>query len=146
MQWSSAPNGGFTGPNVKPWMSVNPDYQLVNAQDQAEDPGSLYHYWASVLKLRKQYLDIFVYGNYDLVDRDSQEIFAYTRQYEGQKALVLANWTDKELEWDAAGNGITGAMEALLNNYESAESAKKRLSAAKWNLRPYEAVVALVSA
>ncbi|PYH68892.1 alpha-glucosidase [Aspergillus vadensis CBS 113365] len=146
VQWSSAPNGGFTGPNAKPWMSVNPDYVRFNAEAQVNDPNSIYHYWAAVLGLRKKYLDIFVYGDYDLVDKDSQEIFAYSRQYENQKALVLTNWTENTLEWDATANGVKGVKDVVLNSYESAEAAKGRFSGQKWSLRPYEAVVLLVEA
>ena len=144
VQWTSAPNGGFTGPDVKPWMSVNPDYVRINAEAEVNDPNSTYHYWAAVLGLRKKYLDIFVYGNYELVDRDSQAVFAYSRQYGDQKALVLANWTENSLEWDAAANGVKGARDVLLNTYEPAESAKQRFSGSKWLLQPYEAVVLLV--
>lgn len=146
MQWSSAPNGGFTGPNAKPWMSVNPDYVRFNAEAQVNDPNSIYHYWGAILGLRKKYLDIFVYGDYDLVDKDSQEIFAYSRQYEDQKALVLTNWTENTLEWDATANGVKGVKGVVLNSYESAEAAKGRFSGHKWSLRPYEAVVLLVEA
>ncbi|RAK74040.1 glycoside hydrolase family 13 protein [Aspergillus fijiensis CBS 313.89] len=147
VQWSAGPNGGFTGPNVKPWMAVNPDSERVNAEAQVKDPQSTYHYWASVLGLRKKYLDIFVYGDYTLVDRESQAVFAYTRQYEDQKALVLANWTDQTLEWDPVANGVGAVKGVVLNTYESAESAGGRIrSGGKWSLRPYEAVVVLVQA
>ena len=127
-------------------MSVNPDYVRVNAEAQVNDPNSTYNYWATVLGLRKKYLDIFVYGDYELVDKDSQEIFAYIRQYEGQKALVLTNWTEETLEWDSTANGVQGVQAVLLNSYESAESVKERFSGQKWSLRPYEAVVLLVEA
>lgn len=144
VQWSAAPNGGFTGANVKPWMSVNPEYSQVNAEGQVKDPQSLYHYWNSVLTLRKKYLDIFVYGNYELVDRDSQEIYAYTRAYDTSKALVLANWTDHDLSWNAAAQKIDKVKEVLLDSYESASAAQGRFSGAQWTLRPYEAVVILL--
>ena len=144
MQWSSAPNGGFTGPNVKPWMSVNPDYERVNAEAQVKDPNSTYHFWASVLGLRKKYLDIFVYGNYVQVDRDSQEIFAYSRQYDEQKALIVCNWTDKALEWDAKANGVEGVKEVLLDNYEGTKEAGQRVLSDKWSLKPYESIVVLL--
>ncbi|PYH84812.1 alpha-amylase, partial [Aspergillus uvarum CBS 121591] len=147
VQWSAGPNGGFTDPNVKPWMSVNPDSERVNAEAQVKDPQSTYHYWSSVLGLRKKYLDIFVYGDYTLVDRESQEVFAYTRQYEDQKALVLANWTDQTLEWDPVANGVEAVKGVVLNTYESTELAEGRFqSGGKWSLRPYEAVVVLVQA
>lgn len=141
VQWTSAENAGFTGPGVKPWMSVNPDYIHVNAESEVKDPNSTYHYWASVLALRKKFLDIFVYGNYVLVDRPNQEVFAYSRQFNGQKALVVCNWTEKELEWDAAGNGVSGITNVLLDNYEGIQEVAPRFSGAKWSLRPYEAVV-----
>ncbi|KAL4897556.1 glycoside hydrolase superfamily [Aspergillus ambiguus] len=144
VQWTSAPHGGFTGPDVKPWMSVNPDYVRINAEAEVKDPNSTYHYWAAVLGLRKKHLDIFVYGNYELVDRESQEIFAYTRQYGDQKALVLANWTEKNLKWDPASNGIKAIQGVLLDSYDTTESVKSRFSETVWTLRPYEAVVVLL--
>lgn len=36
MQWSDAPNGGFT--TGKPWLAVNPNYPQVNAASQVDDP------------------------------------------------------------------------------------------------------------
>ncbi|CRL20727.1 Glycogen debranching enzyme GlgX [Penicillium camemberti] len=144
VQWSAAENAGFTGPGVKPWMSVNTDYVRINAEAEVKDPNSTYHYWATVLKLRKQYLDIFVYGDFTLLDKPNQEVFAYTRQYEDQKALVVCHWTEKTLEWDAASNGITSIKKVLLNTYEGVEEASQRFSGGKWTLRPYEAVVLLL--
>ncbi|OGE54293.1 hypothetical protein PENARI_c006G03743 [Penicillium arizonense] len=144
VQWSAAENAGFTGPGVKPWMSVNTDYPRVNAEAQVKDPNSTYHYWATVLKLRKEYLDVFVYGNFTLLDKPSQEFFAYTRQYNDQKILILCHWTEKTLDWDAAGNGITGVKNVLLDTYESAGAVSQRFSGGKWSLRPYEAVVLLL--
>jgi alpha-glucosidase len=147
VQWSAAPNGGFTGPNVKPWMSVNPNFARgINAEDQVNDSKSTYNFWASVLALRKRYLDLFVYGNYELVDRDSQEVFAYSRQYENQKALILANWTDRTLDWDPSANGVHGVKDVLLNTYDNMSDVKERFSASKWSLRPYEAVVLHIEA
>lgn len=125
-------------------MSVNPEYTRVNAADQVKDPNSLYHYWAAVLQLRKAYLDVFVYGNYELVDRDSQEVYAYTRAYHTSKALVLANWTDRELTWDGAAHKADQFEQVLLDSYESANAAQGRLSGGQWMLRPYEAVVILL--
>jgi alpha-glucosidase len=125
-------------------MSVNPEYTRVNAEDQVKDPQSLYHFWASVLKLRKAYLDIFVYGNYELVDRDNQELYAYTRTYGTSKALVLANWTDRELSWDAATHKVGQFKEILLDTYEASSAAQGRFLGRQWTLRPYEAAVILL--
>ncbi|KAJ5692291.1 hypothetical protein N7462_001714 [Penicillium macrosclerotiorum] len=144
VQWSDAPNAGFTGPDVKPWMSVNTDYVRINAAAEVKDPNSTYHFWASVLGLRKKYLDVFVYGDWNIVDGSSQEVFGYIRQYENQRALVLCNWTASSIEWDASINGISEVKEVLLNNYEGTSKVAQRLSGGSWPLRPYEAVVLLL--
>lgn len=144
VQWSAEPNGGFTGPNTKPWMSVNPEYPRVNAADQVKDPNSLYHHWAAVLKLRKKYLDVFVYGNYELVDRDSENVYAYTRAYGTSKASVLANWTAGDLIWDAAAHKADQFKEVLLDTYEPASAVQARFAGGQWTLRPYEAAVILL--
>jgi glycosidase len=144
VQWTDAPNGGFTSPKVRPWMSVNDDYVRVNAAAAVEDPNSTYHFWASVLNLRKKHLDLFVYGDWKIVDAPSQEVFAYTRQYEDQKALILCNWTENNATWDALSNGICAVKSVLLNNYERSAEASKRFSGGKYALRPYETFVLLV--
>lgn len=147
VQWSSEANAGFTGAGVKPWMSVNADYVKCNAADELRDPNSTFHYWASVLALRKKYLDIFVYGNYELVDPPNEEVFAYTRRYqdEDRKALILCNFTAKNVQWDAQKNGIK-VKDVLLSDYEKTESVKGRFGSGVWSLRPYESAVLLVEA
>lgn len=143
VQWSSAPNGGFTGPNVKPWMSVNPDYVTVNAKAQVNDPNSTYHYWAAVLGLRKKFLDVFVYGDWVLIDQPNEEIFAFTRQYENDKALVVCNWTENTVNWDAEKNGFGVVKAVLLDNYDTGK-AVQHFTGGQWSLQPYQAAVFLV--
>jgi glycosidase len=94
--------------------------------------------------LRKKYLDIFVYGNFCSIDRDSEEVFAYTRQYADQKAMVVCNFTDSSLLWDPVANGIDRVTDVLLNNYESTEKVFTKVAGKQWTLRPYEAYVLLV--
>jgi glycosidase len=120
-------------------MSVNPNYRHINAESQVSDPASVYTYWRSVLGLRKKYLDIFVYGDFVLVDRDNENLFAYTRQFEHQKALVVCNFTDRRVEWDSVENLVgEEGKEVLLDNYGASERFKG-------GLRPYEAVVLLLA-
>lgn len=144
MQWSPSPNAGFTAPNVKPWMSVVPDYPTINAEAELKDRNSTFHYWRTILGLRKQYLNVFVYGDYVLLDRRSNEVFAYSRQYEDQQAVVLCNWTDRPIEWDPTANGVKQVKEVLLSNYDAAGQALKRFEGRQWSLRPYEAAVMFV--
>lgn len=122
-------------------MRVNPNYTKINAEAQISDPNSPFSYWRLVLNLRKKYMDIFVYGDFALLDQYSEEVFAYTRQYEDQQALVLCNWTDKTVMWDPAANEVGKVKLVLLNSYGVSE----KYSGEKWPLRPFEATVLLVS-
>jgi glycosidase len=140
MQWSPGPNAGFTASNVKPWMSVNPNHVTINAENEVVDPNSVFSYWRTLLNLRKKEKDMFVYGNFEMVDRDNQEIFAYTRHYGKQQALVVCNWTEKAVVWEPAAHGMGKVKEVLLNSY----GVREKYIDEKWTLRPYEAVVLLI--
>jgi glycosidase len=124
-------------------MSINTEYKTVNAEAQVKDPNSTFHFWSRVLALRKKYLDIFVYGDFNMVDRPHDKIFAFTRQFGSQKALVVCNWSQDNVEWTAEGGQV---KEVLLNNYSTAEEAQGRFTGGKWSLKPYEACVLLVEA
>lgn len=100
MQWNSSPQAGFTT-GKRSWMRVNDNYETVNAADQTSDPSSVYHCWRQVLETRKALKDIFVYGDYKLIDEPNEKIFAYTRiAANGEKALVVCNFTTENVDWN----------------------------------------------
>lgn len=99
VQWSSAPHGGFCAPDVKPWMRVNDDYKTINAETQLADPESVFHFWQKCLQARKFHKDIFVYGDYQNVGADSDDVFAYLRTGASGRALVVLNFSEKEVGW-----------------------------------------------
>jgi glycosidase len=142
VQWTSGPNAGFSD-SVKPWMSVHPNYTTVNAAAQVSDPASVFHYWRTVLRVRKEFLDIFVYGDFAMLDRDSEQVWAYTRRSEEQQAaLVLCNFTGQTVEWDAAAHKVGRVQEVLLDNYGGGQ---EKYQGAAWSLQPYAAAVLLLS-
>lgn len=101
MQWDDSAHGGFTTAK-EPWMRVNDNYKTVNAASQVDDENSVYHCYRQVLKARKAHKDIFVYGDWALVDEANTAVFAYKRTGEdGKAALVACNFTDKAVEWNA---------------------------------------------
>lgn len=89
-QWNSTVHGGFT--TGEPWIQVNPNYRTVNAREQIERQDSVFRYYQSLIRLRKEY-PVIVYGSFELLYPDSAEIFAYTRALEDEKLLVLCNFT-----------------------------------------------------
>ena len=83
MQWNCGPNAGFCREDVQPWMRVNDDYRDVNAEKQlaADAPHQLstFQFWQRGLANRKEHADVFIYGDYQAVGPESEEIFAYLR-------------------------------------------------------------------
>ncbi|MDI5896740.1 glycoside hydrolase family 13 protein [Flavobacterium yafengii] len=129
-QWDATKNAGFT--TGKPWLKVNPNYNLINAEAQEKDPNSTLNYFRTLVQLRKK-KPVLVYGKYTLLDRGNPNVFAYTRELEGKKVLVLLNFSDKESSFNI---GIsTTKSKIILNNYTGTKNLKKNV------LRPYEAAL-----
>ena len=92
-QWDDTENAGFT--SGTPWIMVNPNYKEINAMEQLEREDSVFNYYKKLIRLRKEN-PVIVYGNYDLIFPESEEIFAYTRTLDREKLLVLCNYSDTE--------------------------------------------------
>jgi oligo-1,6-glucosidase len=127
-QWDNTPNAGFTTGN--PWLKVNPDYQSVNVSAQQDDPNSVLNYFRKLVQLRKKE-PVLVYGRYRLLDKGNPDVYAYTRELNGKKILVLLNFRDK-ISVASTGIDIENAR-ILANNYPDPPDGNK--------LRPYEALV-----
>ena len=93
MQWDDTRNAGFT--SAEPWISVNPDYKEINAKAETSDPDSVFHYYKKLIALRKKY-PVIVYGKYELLLEDSEQLFVYTRTYENEKLLTVCNFSNQE--------------------------------------------------
>ena len=97
VQWSSEKNAGFT--TGTPWMRVNDNYKEINVAKQIDDNTSVFGFWKKVLKLRKEHEDIFVHGDYRLVDDDSENLYTFEKESkDGKKALVILNFTETEYD------------------------------------------------
>lgn len=100
MQWDTSAHAGFS--TTKPWMRVNDNYTSINAASQVDDPNSVYHCWRQVLGTRKEYKDIFVYGDYELVDEKNDKVFAYKRTGpDGKAAVVACNFSEGSVVWES---------------------------------------------
>jgi alpha-glucosidase len=103
MQWTNAPNGGFSPPGVHTWLPVNPNYAAgVNVSDQLKDPDSLLHFYRRILAVRREN-PALVEGEYRYLgddrlqhpDRPDQDyILAFLRQSPGQTCLVVLNYSN----------------------------------------------------
>jgi glycosidase len=116
MQWNASPNAGFTSAKTTPWMSANPNYTEVNAESQINDPNSPFSYWRSMLAMRKKYMDIVVYGNFEMLDETNEKVMSYMRQSDkGERMLVLCNFSADKVEWKSE---QLIAKEVVLSSYE----------------------------
>ena len=127
-QWSNTEKAGFTTGN--PWIKINPNYTEINAETEDKNANSPLNYFRKLTKLRKENL-VLVYGKYTLLDEPNESVYAYTRELNGKKMLVLLNFTDKEA---SANTGVEmSKTKVVLGNYETVSTDGK--------LKPYEAVV-----
>lgn len=93
MHWSDEENAGFTTGN--PWLGINPNYKDINVEKALNDPTSIYHYYKKLIKIRKEN-QALIYGDFELVLKDHDHIFAYTRTLEDETFLILTNLFDQE--------------------------------------------------
>jgi oligo-1,6-glucosidase len=127
-QWDNTANAGFS--SGKPWLKVNPNYTDVNVAAEEAKPDSPLNYFRKLTKLRKENL-VLVYGKYTLLDADNESVYAYTRELNGKKLLILLNFKEKEA---TANTGLDlSKAKVILGNYAAPSTDGK--------LKPYEAVV-----
>lgn len=130
MQWDDSAQAGFT--TGTPWIAVNPNYTEINARAETADVNSVFHYYKKLITLRKEN-PVVVYGRYEALMEDSEELFVYTRELDDEKLLVVCNFCDH-----AAGFTIptdfVGAP-CLISNVEN------EYDKAGMTLKPYEAFV-----
>jgi len=115
VQWSDAPNGGFT--TGTPWMAVNPNYPQINAKAAMEDPDSIFHHYKAAIQFRREH-PVAIYGVYKEHYEKSKELYVYERSYEGKRMLVICSFTDKPVGfWAPEGFDLTKGQ-AVLCNYK----------------------------
>ncbi|MED3652030.1 MULTISPECIES: alpha-glucosidase [Heyndrickxia] len=134
MQWNDENHGGFT--SGTPWIKVNPNYKEINAKQQLTDEDSIFHYYKKLIQLRKQH-DIIVYGTYDLILPDHNEIFAYTRTLGEEKLLIILNFSKENSFFELPKEIQFSNKELLISNYE----VNPADSIEKITLLPFEARV-----
>lgn len=127
MQWNSKAYGGFS--KAAPWLKVNPNYKKINVELQEKDPCSILNYYRKMIRFRKENPTL-VYGDYKCLLEDDKDIYAYIRQDEAKKFLVLLNFTDHDTAFTEE---IGGKLQLRIGNYDDEND-----SAA---LRPWEAKI-----
>ncbi len=139
MQWDDGPQAGFT--TGTPWIPVNPNYKEIHAKEQMERETSVFHYYKKLIRLRKE-REIIVYGDYKLLMPDSEELYVYLRSYQGEKLLVMCNYTAREIALRIPEELQGRAGEVLISNYDRDRTGMED-AGQETLLRPYEAAAVL---
>lgn len=135
MQWNASKYAGFTVEDgQEPWIGINGNYVRINAEEQLEDETSIFHYYQTLIGLRKE-LDVIAYGSIEPLAERDPSVFAYRRHWEGQELIVTANFYGKEYEWKKAPE-LEG-FKCVLGNYPDTKMPENGVL----TLRPYEVSV-----
>ncbi|MDB5032715.1 MAG: alpha-glucosidase [Mucilaginibacter sp.] len=136
-QWNTSENAGFT--TGTPWLKINPNYKYINVESEEADSNSTLNYFKKMVGLRKNNLTL-IYGSYHMVDENNPDVYAYTRELNGNRYLVVLNFKPRvsiltvSFKYDH--------LDLEINNYPD----KPRLNDEhELILKPYQSVIYKVS-
>ncbi|MDS2416253.1 alpha,alpha-phosphotrehalase [Streptococcus pneumoniae] len=132
MQWDASENAGFS--TGTPWLKAGKSYKDINVENEIQGP--IFTFYQDLIRLRKE-MPIISEGSYKPAFEDSKQVYAFERQFEDQKLLVLNNFYAKEVEIDLPAVYQNGQI--LISNYEDAEVSEKIL------LKPYQILAIYVN-
>ena len=135
VQWSAGHAAGFT--SATPWMPVNPNYRVVNMEEERGRTDSVLAFYRRLIALRHA-SDLVVYGTFRMLDPTNEESFTYERVLGTQRLLVACNFCDHQTTVGLPVAYRTGGT-CILSNYPD-DPARKR-AGERLELRPYESVV-----
>ncbi|MDY6733124.1 alpha,alpha-phosphotrehalase [Streptococcus pneumoniae] len=132
MQWDASENAGFS--TGTPWLKAGKSYKYINVENEIQGP--IFTFYQDLIRLRKE-MPIISEGSYKPAFEDSKQVYAFERQFEDQKLLVLNNFYAKEVEIDLPAVYQNGQI--LISNCEDAEVSEKIL------LKPYQTLAIYVN-
>ncbi len=133
VQWDDSAYAGFS--TVEPWFNLNPNYKEINVAQAEADENSILNYYRKLLKFRKEH-EVAIYGDFKQYYENSDKLFVYERNLDGEKILVVCSFSEKTVNFEAPAGIDLSKGELVLSNY--------RLNPVTHNsfvTRPYEARV-----
>ena len=136
MQWSAAPNAGFT--SGTPWLRPAANYSEINAEAALANQHSVFWHYRDLIALRKAH-PIFTQGDYQELLTGHPQIWAYARRANGQTLLVVSNFYGEPVEFALPAELQSGQGRLLLGNYPDSPAQPQ-----SGMLRPYESLIWLM--
>ncbi len=137
MQWDSSDHAGFTFGT--PWKKVNPNFMSINVALQEKDPKSVLNHFRKMTRVRKTN-PVLVYGKYDLLLPNHEQVYAFTRQMNDTKMLILLNFSEGEVLAELDELSGLSSKNCVINNYDDIN-----IVSGSTNLQPYQATILKMS-
>ncbi|MGG3572904.1 alpha-glucosidase [Bacillus gobiensis] len=134
MHWDNSNNAGFS--EHEPWLSINPNYQTINVQNNLTDSNSVFHYYRQLIQLRKNN-EVLLHGSYDNLMPDDKDLWTYTRSLGNEKIIVILNFSDKTVPLHLPSPININETPLLIGNYSAENNEPMETNL----LRPFEARV-----
>jgi oligo-1,6-glucosidase len=131
LQWNAELNAGFT--RGVPWIKINADAPYVNVAEQEKDEDSVLNYFRRMVHLRNQ-SPALIYGDYELIDKENEQVYAYTRMWNNEKLIVVLNFTNEVVQFSMPADFLHPAT-IIMNNYNQVDLNDHNI------LEPYQAVI-----
>lgn len=138
MQWNGTANAGFTAGT--PWLNVNPRYKEINVEQDQKSKQSVFQFYQKLIQMRKE-TQVLIYGDYQPVLEQYENIVAYMRKCEGEQIFVMVNWQGEMAAVQLPEDITDMDKTLLLCNYENIDEEGRTV-----NLRPYEARIYVCNA
>ncbi|WP_066371490.1 alpha,alpha-phosphotrehalase [Neobacillus fumarioli] len=135
VQWNNKDHSGFT--SGVPWINVAANYPSINVEKALSDRNSIFYHYQKLIQLRKKY-EIITTGDFQILLAEHPEIFAYLRNGDKEKLLVVNNFYGKTTGLNLP-EFTNVQAEVLLSNYPDSPE-----HFANCTLRPYESIVYLL--
>ena len=129
MQWDTSKNAGFT--TGTPWLPVYDDYETYNVKTEMSDPDSVLNWYLTLSNLRKDHREL-IDGGYEEIFHNHEQIFAYIRENEDAKAIVLINMSTEAAEYDVS--YVENAKLILSTHKENSKGTLAPLEAAVYEI------------
>ncbi|MDR1606604.1 MAG: alpha,alpha-phosphotrehalase [Streptococcaceae bacterium] len=111
MQWDNTVNAGFS--TGTPWLATGNHAEINVANDK---DGEIFSFYQKLIALRKA--DTLISdGDYQAAYQDSPHIYAFIREFENRRLLVVNNFSNQEVAFERLAEFDNS--EILINNYSS---------------------------
>jgi len=130
MHWNNSEHAGFT--TGTPWIKVNPNYIDINVESAKQEANGIWSWYRDLIQLRKQEKTL-VYGSYESIMEDSEQVFAHRRTDEQGDFLILVNLSDNVAVMSLSQTTRAQKWQSIMNNQSNDDWLNK--------LEPWQAVI-----